>query len=69
MLSVEVLPLPLCADDSMVNPHLFPVVAYILSVVCDTWECLRMKNPYHSVVEATETTGDSGFRFKVRSLK
>lgn len=34
VMSVEDLPLPLlCADNVMVNPRLFPLVAYILSVV------------------------------------
>lgn len=63
---VESLPLPpLCGDNVLVNPHVFPVVAYILSVVCSIWECLRMLNLYRSVVEAAETTGDSGSDWKV----
>lgn len=45
MCHLEVSLLPLLCADIMVNPHLFPVVASVLSVVCDTWECLRMLNP------------------------
>lgn len=60
VMSTEGLPLhPLCEDNILVNSHLFPVVAHILSVACSIWECLRMLNPYHNVVEAAETTGDS----------
>ena len=44
---------------------MFLVVAHILSVVCNIWECLRMLNPYHNVVEAAETTGDSGSDLEV----
>lgn len=65
-MSAEGLPLPpLCGDNVLVNPHLFPVVAHILSVVCSIWECLRMLNPYHNVVEAAETTGVSGSDLEV----
>lgn len=63
---IEGLPLPpLGRDNVLVNPHLFPVVAYFLSVVCNIWQCLRMLNPYRSVVEAAETTGDSGSDLEV----
>lgn len=66
VMSAEGLPLPpLCGDNVLVNPHLFPVVAHILSVVCSIWECLRMLNPYHNVVEAAETTGVSGSDLEV----
>lgn len=35
VVSIEALPLPpLCGDNALANPHLFSVVAYILSVVC-----------------------------------
>lgn len=60
MISVESLPLPcLCADNIMINPHQFPIVAYILSVVYNIWGYLRILNSCHSVVEADETTGVS----------
>lgn len=63
---IEGLPLPpLCRENVLVNPHVFPVVAYILSVVCSIWECLRVLNPHRSVVEAAETTGDSGADWEV----
>lgn len=59
-MSAESLPLPcLCADNIMVNPHLFSVVAYILNVVYNIWECLRILNSCLNIVEADETTGDS----------
>lgn len=65
-MSAEGLPLPpLCEDNVLVNPHLFPVVARMLSVVCNIWKCLRMLNPYHNVVEAAETTADSGSDLEV----
>lgn len=37
---------PLCRDNVLVNPHLFPVVAHILSVV---WEYLRMPQNVKSI--------------------
>lgn len=65
-MSTEGLPLPpICEDNVLVNPHLFLVVVRVLSVVCNIWECLRMLNPYHNVVEAAETTGDSGSDLEV----
>lgn len=37
---------PLCRDNVLVNSHLFPVVAHILSVV---WEYLRMPQNVKSI--------------------
>lgn len=42
VVSIEGLLLPPSYGDTLVNPHLFPVVAYILSVVFNIWECLRI---------------------------
>lgn len=42
VISIEGLLLPPFCGDILVNPHLFPVVVCILSVVCNIWECLRI---------------------------
>lgn len=37
----------------VVTPHLFPVVAYILSVICSIQNGLRMWNSHHIVVKSS----------------